>query len=478
MTRLRSRSLRGAPVALLAAVVLLAGCSGGATAAPTSSTTTTEADPTTDSPRAPSTTAPTTTVDPSAPSVQRHGQLSVCGTDLCDRSGQAIQLRGMSTHGLQWYRQCLTDASLDVLFDEWHADLLRTSMYVHEGGYLTDPVAYTTAVQDLVDELIERDRYAIIDWHVLTPGDPMGDVGAAVEFFSGMAERYADHPNVIYEIANEPNGVPWSRIKEYAEQVIPAIRAHDDDAVILVGTPAWSSFGVSESGSPAEVVADPLADDDVMYTFHFYAADFREPYLDALAQASDSLPVFVSEFGAQESTGGGPNDFEMAQRFVDLMAAEQIRPGSCGTSPTTPCRGPPGCPARATPTVRGRPSGSSPPASGPRPAARRPLTRGSRSFCRCVAVPGAFSCRPGRISAPRTGSGAGAVRFWVRSCRPGPASLHPERGRDGAGAGRVTRRGVWRPAVSTVTVDAATNRSHGVRRNRASTKCRPRRAVR
>ena len=230
----------------------------------------------------------------------------------------------MSTHGLQWYRHCLTDASLDVLFDEWHADLLRTSMYVHEGGYLTDPAAYTQVVRDLVDELVARERYAIIDWHVLTPGDPMGDVAAAVDFFSGMAQRYADDPNVIYEIANEPNGVPWARIKEYADQVIQAIRAHDDDAVILVGTPAWSSFGVSEGGSPAEVVADPIADDDVMYTFHFYAASFREPYLDALAQAAAVLPVFVSEFGAQESTGDGPNDFAMAQRFVDLMAAEQI----------------------------------------------------------------------------------------------------------------------------------------------------------
>ncbi len=315
----RARSLLVVPVALGA---LLASCSGvtGGDPTSTSSTTTSSSTPS----EAPPPSAAPRPDDPSAPPVERHGQLSVCGTDLCDESGQTVQLRGMSTHGLQWYRQCLTDASLDVLFDEWRADLLRTSMYVHEGGYLTDPAAYTRTVSDLVDEIVERDRYAIIDWHVLTPGDPMGDVDAATGFFSGMAQRYADDPNVIYEIANEPNGVPWSRVKEYADRVIPAIRAHDDDAVILVGTPAWSSFGVSEGGSPAEVVANPIADDDVMYTFHFYAASFREPYLDALAQAAAALPVFVSEFGAQESTGDGPNDFVMAQRFVDLMDAEQI----------------------------------------------------------------------------------------------------------------------------------------------------------
>lgn len=304
----------------LVLAALLVGCSGVTGGDPTSTSTTPSAAPDTPAPSA----APPEPVDPSAPPVERHGQLSVCGTDLCDETGRTVQLRGMSTHGLQWYRQCLTDASLDVLFDEWHADLLRTSMYVHEGGYLTDPAAYTQVVSDLVDEVVSRDSYAVIDWHVLTPGDPMVDVDAVIEFFSGMAQRYADDPHVIYEIANEPNGVPWARIKEYADRVIPAIRAHDDDAVILVGTPAWSSFGVSEGGSPADVVADPIADDDVMYTFHFYAASFREPYLDALARAAAALPVFVSEFGAQESTGDGPNDFAMAQRFVDLMAAEQI----------------------------------------------------------------------------------------------------------------------------------------------------------
>ncbi|WP_341720787.1 hypothetical protein QQG74_14395 [Micromonospora sp. FIMYZ51] len=32
-----------------------------------------------------------------------HGQLSVCGVQLCDEAGEAIQLRGMSSHGLQFF---------------------------------------------------------------------------------------------------------------------------------------------------------------------------------------------------------------------------------------------------------------------------------------------------------------------------------------------------------------------------------------
>lgn len=41
-----------------------------------------------------------------------------------------------------------------------------------------------------------------------------------------MSSLYGNTPNVIYEIANEPNGdVNWKRdIKRYAEEVISVIR--------------------------------------------------------------------------------------------------------------------------------------------------------------------------------------------------------------------------------------------------------------
>lgn len=32
-----------------------------------------------------------------------NGPLKVCGNFLCNQHGKPIQLRGMSTHGLQWY---------------------------------------------------------------------------------------------------------------------------------------------------------------------------------------------------------------------------------------------------------------------------------------------------------------------------------------------------------------------------------------
>jgi len=261
---------------------------------------------------------------PTAAPVELNGQLSVCGTSLCNEQGERVQLRGMSTHGLQWYRDCVNDASLDALAGDWHASVVRLSMYVQEGGYETDPDGFTAMMHELIDEVSSRGMYVIVDWHMLDPGDPHHNLAAAKAFFAAIAERHADKPNILYEVANEPNGVGWERIKSYHEQIIPVIREHDPDSVILLGTRAWSSLGVSDGADEQEVVDDPVDAENVMYTFHFYAGSHGDAYLDTLARAADQLPMFVTEFGTQQATGDGPNDFDMAQRYIDLMADRGI----------------------------------------------------------------------------------------------------------------------------------------------------------
>ncbi|MFC5289679.1 cellulase family glycosylhydrolase [Actinokineospora guangxiensis] len=256
--------------------------------------------------------------------VEAHGQLRVCGVKLCGENGQPVQLRGMSTHGIQWYSDCVNDASLDALAGDWGADVVRISMYIQEGGYETDPAGYTNRVSNVINEVTERGMYAIVDWHMLSPGDPYHNLERAKTFFTEIGRRHNGNRNLLYEIANEPSGVSWSRIKGYAEELIPVIRRTDPETPILVGTRAWSSLGVSEGATESEVVNNPVNAQNIMYTFHFYAASHREAYLNALSRAADRIPMFVTEFGTQDYAGEGANDFAMAQRYLDLMASKQI----------------------------------------------------------------------------------------------------------------------------------------------------------
>ncbi|MFI9547453.1 glycoside hydrolase family 5 protein [Streptomyces sp. NPDC052016] len=255
--------------------------------------------------------------------VQAYGKVRVCGTYLCSASGKPIQLRGMSTHGTQWYPHCLTGPALDALAYDWKAGVLRVSTYAREGGYSSDPKKFTDLTNRLVDMATARGMYVIVDWHTIHPGDPHEDLTNALKFFKDVAERHKGKSNVIYEIANEPHHVPWATIKRYAERVIPVIRSRDPDSVILVPTPAWATFGVALHTDERDVVANPVRATNIMYTFHFYASVAGKPFRSALERASAKLPVFVTEWGTASWAGMG-NDFAKAQEWVDLMARKKI----------------------------------------------------------------------------------------------------------------------------------------------------------
>ncbi|RZQ63676.1 glycoside hydrolase family 5 protein [Amycolatopsis suaedae] len=297
--------------AVVAAPVLVA--AGGAQAAPPA----VEAAPAVDAAAAPA------ALPPGSPAAV-NGQLRVCGVRLCNKDGKEIQLRGMSTHGIQWFSQCVKSASLDALATDWKADVLRIAMYIQEGGYESNPRKFTDMVHGYIEEATKRGMYALVDWHQLTPGDPNYNTSRAKTFFKEIASRHKNKTNIIYDIANEPNKVSWSRVKSYAEQVIPVIRAEDSDSLVLVGTHGWSTFGHSDGKSPSEVINNKINASNIMYTFHFYAASHKDDYLNVLSTVADQVPVFVTEFGTQTASGDGGNNFSQSQKYIDLMARKKI----------------------------------------------------------------------------------------------------------------------------------------------------------
>ncbi|USX55922.1 cellulase family glycosylhydrolase [Lentzea sp. HUAS12] len=253
-----------------------------------------------------------------------NGLLRVCGVQLCNQYGKPIQLRGMSTHGIQWYHQCSKSQWWDALVNDWNADFIRVAMYIQEDGYETDPRRFTDLMHGYIEEATRRGIYVLVDWHQLSPGDPNYNLARAKTFFTEIAQRHKDKTNIIYDIANEPNGTSWSRVKSYAEQMIPVIRNIDPDSLIVSGTNGWSTFGHSDGDSPSEVLNNRVNATNFMYSFHFYAQAHRDEYLSVLDQVSSQVPVFVTEFGTQAASGGGSNDFTMSQKYVDLMARKKI----------------------------------------------------------------------------------------------------------------------------------------------------------
>ena len=251
--------------------------------------------------------------------VSQHGKLSVKGTNIVDKNGNIFQLKGISTHGLQWFPQYVNQEAFNYMRDEWKINTVRLAMYsAPNDGYTTD---LHKLVSDGVEYAKNSGLYVIIDWHILSDGNPNINKASAINFFKEMATKYKDYENVIYEICNEPNGdVQWERdVKPYAQEVITEIRKIDDDAIIIVGTPTWSQ--------DVDVVAQsPITGfENIMYTLHFYSATHKE-YLrqKAMTALNSGLPIFVSEFGICDASGNGNVDINEANQWIDFLNQNNI----------------------------------------------------------------------------------------------------------------------------------------------------------
>ena len=251
------------------------------------------------------------------------GRLQVKDGKLCSEKGEPVMLRGVSTNGLITSESFLNEELFRELSAEDGVNLIRLAMYTYGVGivgYCTkgDKERHKQDIEKGVEYAAKHDMYVLIDWHILSDGDPNTYLDEAKAFFAEMAEKYSGRSNVLYEICNEPNNVDWLAVKRYAEQVIPVIREKDPKAVIIVGNPEWSKDLYS-------VAADPLNFDNILYTLHFYAASHGQNYRDMTKELSEKgLPIFVSEFGVTAASGGLPRDLESADRWIELLEEENI----------------------------------------------------------------------------------------------------------------------------------------------------------
>lgn len=254
-----------------------------------------------------------------------HGKLAVSGTDLVDASGSKFRLKGVSTHGLTWFADFVSKDTYQYFKDSFGINLVRFAMYTDTGdsyGYCSG--GNKSEIEELlgkgVDAATDLGLYAIIDWHILNDNDPNMHIDDAKDFFDRISKKYASYGNVIYEIANEPNGgTTWDSVKSYAETIIPIIRKNAPDAIIIVGTPTWSQ-------DVDVAAADPITDQtNLMYAVHFYAATHKDDLRNKVQSALDSgLPVFVSEFGLCDASGNGSIDYDQSDAWFDLIGDKNL----------------------------------------------------------------------------------------------------------------------------------------------------------
>jgi len=248
--------------------------------------------------------------------VDRFGQLRVEGKNIVNQRGEPVSLEGMSMFWSQWIDKYYNYDCINWLRDDWHCEVIRAAMAVSHSGYLMNPEEEMKKITTVIDACIELGIYVIVDWHSHRAESEQEE---AINFFSEIARRYGDKPNILYEIYNEPLRVSWDKVvKPYHDAVIAAIRNYDPDNIIIAGTPFWSQ-NVDEAAN------NPIDDKNVAYTLHFYAGTHKQWLRDrALLAINKNLALWVTEFGTCESNGSGPIDHGELKTWYDFMEEHNL----------------------------------------------------------------------------------------------------------------------------------------------------------
>ncbi|WP_027085216.1 carbohydrate-binding domain-containing protein [Cohnella panacarvi] len=249
---------------------------------------------------------------------------------LCDKYGDPIQLRGMSTHGLQWFPDIVNDNAFSSLSNDWESNVIRLAMYVGESGYASNPALQDKVIEG-IDYAIANDMYVIVDWHVHAPGDPNDPTYAgAMDFFRDISTQYPNDPHILYELANEPNSTApgvtndaagWAAVKSYAEPIIDMLRESGNGNIVIVGSPNWSQR--------ADLAADnPIDDDKTMYTVHFYtgthkpaadSSDRNNVMSNARYALERGIALFATEWGTSEASGNNGPFLKEADQWLAFL---------------------------------------------------------------------------------------------------------------------------------------------------------------
>jgi endoglucanase len=221
--------------------------------------------------------------------------LHVDGNWLKDPRGNKVVLRGVSTPdpfhlvtarpGIPFSINKMTDGGKGL-----YSKVIRIP--ANPFHFKAEPDKYFNSyLKPAVDYCVSKGVYVIIDWHYGGVYNTAEVDSLLRSFWSYVAPKFKDVPNVIYEVFNEPvTPYDWNTWKVWAQPWVDLIRSHAPNNIILVGSPEWSRFTRYAPKSP-------FKGKNLVYTIHIYPQHHPRTWESVFGAAAKSVPVFMTEWG-------------------------------------------------------------------------------------------------------------------------------------------------------------------------------------
>lgn len=225
--------------------------------------------------------------------------LHVEGKDIKDTINRKVVLRGVSLTDLATnaYRKGAGKSAvelIDLLTDReqgWYSTVIRLPVYpIWNLGYNANPTRYyNTYIKPSVDRCIERQVYCIIDWHYVR--DPRDVDVETRAFWSDVAPKLKDYPNIIFEVFNENDTkMSWAEWKRIVQPWVDLIRSYAPKNLILVGAPSYAQHLY-------DAPKDLIEGEQIAYVAHIYPALKKFLWNAWIFNVADEIPIVVTEWG-------------------------------------------------------------------------------------------------------------------------------------------------------------------------------------
>ena len=231
--------------------------------------------------------------------------LTVAGRFIRDPQGNNVVLRGVSLVDVSVANSRPRNAITltNTLTDNaagWYARVVRFPVYPNaidgQPGWSANPDNYfNNHLDPAIQNCISKQIYCIIDWHYISDYTSSTIDTTTRAFWSYVAPRYANTPNVIFELYNEPiNPDNWSTWKATAQPWVNLIRSFAPNNLILIGGPRWSQ-------NLSNAASDPFVGSNLVYVAHLYPEHGGQSTWDSwFGNAANSVPFFITEWGWQQ----------------------------------------------------------------------------------------------------------------------------------------------------------------------------------
>ena len=248
--------------------------------------------------------------------------LHVEGPKLLDNQGNEVWLQGVCLTGMESVaadRQI--EKSTIVAIDEWKANCVRLPVkedfwfgrtaYQNDGGK-----SYRELCDRVITLAANRGAYVALDLHRFRAPKP-----EHVEFWKDAAERYKNHPAVLFDLFNEPHGISWDILVDGGwvgnsekhdesaflsdeekkanrgfeaigmKALLAAVRSTGARNIVIVSGLFWTN---DLTGWLKGYAIDDPEGNGVMYSWHTYN---WHPGWKRIPPVAEKFPIFVGECG-------------------------------------------------------------------------------------------------------------------------------------------------------------------------------------